>query len=104
MARRRVVIVLLSVAFVIAVAAGIIERLPHIGTLTEGHHQWLIGHQIKFVDYWSLDGLWTDRLLTLESPRSIETETIAARGVYVSYLPGGTLQLYLLHRLLPDLP
>jgi hypothetical protein len=64
----------------------------------------LTGHQIKFVDYWSLDGLWADRLLTLESPRSVETETIAARGVYISYIPGGTLQLYLLHRLLPDLP
>ena len=47
---------------------------------------------------------WKDRVLTLESPHSIETQTLGSRGAYVSYPPGGTLQIYALHRLMPGWP
>jgi hypothetical protein len=45
--------------FVVAVFAGVIQRLPYIGTMTEGHHQWLMAEYTKFVEYWTRDGLPT---------------------------------------------
>jgi hypothetical protein len=90
--------------FVLAVFAGVIQRLPYIGTLTEGHHQWLMAEYTKFVEYWTRDGLLADRVLTIEGPRSIEATTLDDRVVYTSFPPGGVLQAYFLHRLLPGIP
>jgi hypothetical protein len=97
----RASLAVVGLVFALAVAAGIVQRLPYIGTLTEGHHQWLMAEYAKFVEYWERDGIFTDRLLTLESPRSIEATTFGDRIVYTSFIPGGVVQVYLLHRLLP---
>src|SRR5215469_13298427 len=99
----KVSLALVGLVFVLAVAAGIVQRLPYIGTLTEGHHQWLMAEYAKFVEYWERDGIFADRLLTLESPRSIEATTFEDRIVYTSFIPGGVVQVYLLHRLLPSI-
>ena len=101
---QRTALLVVLLVFVAGVVAGIAQRWPYIGTLTEGHHQWLMAEQTKFIDYWDRDGLWADRFLTLESPKSIEAMTFEERGVYGSFPPGGTLQIYALHKLLPDVP
>ncbi|MBV8193618.1 MAG: hypothetical protein JO339_40815 [Alphaproteobacteria bacterium] len=100
----RLSLAVVGLVFALAVAAGIVQRLPYIGTLTEGHHQWLMAEYAKFVEYWERDGIFADRFLTLESPRSIETTTLESRIVYTSFIPGGVVQVWLLHRLLPGVP
>lgn len=72
--------------------------------MTEGHHQWLMAEYVKFVEYWSRDGIFTDRFLTISSPKSIEAQTLQERGVYTSFMTGGVVQPYLLHLLLPSIP
>ena len=79
---QRTALLVVLLVFVAGVVAGIAQRWPYIGTLTEGHHQWLMAEQTKFIDYWDRDGLWADRFLTLESPKSIEAMTFEERGVY----------------------
>src|SRR5476649_1780608 len=101
MISQRSAMLVLGVVYVLALVASVVQRSPYIGVLTEGEHQFLTAEQINFVEYWERDGLWADRFLTLENPRSIELTTLAARGVYASFIPGDTLQIYLLHRLLP---
>lgn len=95
---------LLAAVFAVAVIAGIVQRYPYIGALSDGHHQFLTADQTKFVEYWTQDGIWSDRFLTILSPFSIETRTIDQRGVYASFIPGGTVQIYLLHRLFATVP
>ena len=101
---RRAPIAFLLLVFVLAVFAGVVQRSPYIGTMTEGHHQWLMAEYTKFIEYWTRDGLLADRMLTIESPRSIEATTLDERVVYTSFPPGGVLQAYFLHRLLPGIP
>jgi hypothetical protein len=101
---QRFALALVLLVFAIAVTAGIVQRLPYIGTMTEGHHQWLMAEYTKFVEYWTRDGIVADRFLTLESPRSIEAQTLDQRVVYTSFMTGGVVQAYLLHRLLPAIP
>ncbi len=95
---------LIGVVFVVAVAFGLFQRWDYIGTMTEGHHQWLMGDYVKWVEYWARDGIFADRFLPLESPRSIETTTFEQRIIYGSYPPGGLAQVFVLHKLLPSVP
>ena len=104
MLSQRATLVFILLAFVLAVVAGVVQRLPYIGTMTEGHHQWLMAEYTKFVEYWARDGIFADRFLTIESPRSIEATTLDERGVYTSFMTGGVVQAYVLHRLLPGIP
>ena len=101
---RRAPLAFVLLVFVVGVVAGVVQRSPYIGTMTEGHHQWLMAEYTKFVEYWTRDGLLADHVLTLESPRSIEATTFEERGVYTSFPPGGLLQVYFLHRILPAVP
>lgn len=102
MLSQRAALAVVLLVFAAAVVAGIVQRWPYIGTLTEGHHQWLMAEETKFVEYWEKDGIWADRMLTLESPKSIEAQTLHDRIIYTSFLPGCTLQIYLVHQLFRD--
>ncbi len=84
--------------------AGIVQRWGYIGTMTEGHHQWLMGDYVKWLEYWVRDGIFHDRFLMLESPYSIEATTFQQRVVYPSFPTGGLFQVYLLHEIFPGVP
>lgn len=100
----RAALALIVLVWAIGVTAGIVQRWSYIGVMTEGHHQWLMAEETKFVEYWERNGIWAERMLTLESPKSIEAQTLHERIIYTSFLPGCTLQLYLAHQLFRDLP
>ena len=106
MISRVVGFVCVAFCFAAAVSLSIYERYPFIvSSLGEGyHHYYLTSAILKFVEYWLRDGVWADRLLTLESPASIEAQTFAERGVYTSYLPGAPLQIWAVHHLAPGVP
>src|SRR5215470_5245864 len=81
-----------AVGVFIAVAAlSVVQRWPYLGKMGEIHQQWLMGSTVKFVDNWREDGIFADRFLMLEYPRSIETPTVSTRQPYPSYLPGAPL-------------
>ncbi len=85
-------------------AFSLYQRSEYFGRIGLTHHQWLTGATLKYVGNWQHDGLWNDRLLMLESPYSIESQTFESRGTYVSYLPGPQLEVYALSLLVPGVP
>ncbi len=95
---------LVSLLLLAAAAFSVYERSQYFGRLGLDNQQWLTGSTLKFVDNWKRDGLWSDRALMLEYPRSIENQTLESRGMYPSYLPGAPLEIYVLSQVLAFVP
>lgn len=72
------------------------ERNPWFGVLSPGHHQWLSGHSILFVNNWMREGATNLLFGMIRNPDSIEFPSINSRVPYSSYPPGSLLPLFLL--------
>lgn len=69
----------------------VVLRSPVVGTLSDGHHQWLTAHSALIVENWKEDGIGNDKFLAVSIPKSIEHQALSEREVYVSYPPGAQL-------------
>ncbi len=83
-------------AILLAFIVSVYLRAPYIGTLSDGHHQWLTAHSTLIVENWIEDGIINDLFLGVSIPASIELPNFEARGVYVSYPLGSLFIIYLL--------
>jgi hypothetical protein len=79
------------------------ERSQFLGKLSDGRHQWITAHSAIIVDNWIEDGIIADKALALNTPRSIEANTIFERGTYISYPTGAQLQIYVLKTVFPQI-
>jgi hypothetical protein len=71
-------------------------RKDWFGKLAENSHQWLTASTVKFTRNWYRDGIFADRFLMLEKPRSIEFQNLKDRKPYLSYPIGAIVPIYLL--------
>jgi len=65
-----------------------------------GHHQWLSGSTLKFVNNWYFEGPLKLKFAFIENPKSVEFKNLTERKFYPSYPPGTIIPLYLLTKLL----
>ncbi len=100
-ARMSMAALLSLLMFVFVAGFSLYQRSEFFGKLGLEHHQWLTGSTLKFVDNWKHDGLWNDRALMLEYPRSIERPTLTSRGIYPSYLSGAALEIFTVSQIVP---
>ena len=76
-------------------------RMPFIGELSDGHHQWLTAHSLTIVNNWLEYGIFNERFMSYLLPRSIETPSFYQRVHYVSYPLGAQLPIFLIKNLFP---
>jgi hypothetical protein len=70
------------------------------GHEAQGAHIWLSASTVKFVNNWLKEGPLNLRFIMYEFPDSIEFNSIAERGAYISYPPGAIIPPYILAKLL----
>ena len=68
--------------------------------LNNSLHQNGTGAQLAFVNNWLREGIFNLRFCLYTYPASVETPTLDKRGFYGSVLPGSSLQIYLLFKIL----
>lgn len=67
--------------------------------LSAGHHQWLSGSTIKYVNNWLIDGPSNLKFSMVDNPSSIEFPNIQTRHPYISYPPGTIVPLCIIQKI-----
>jgi hypothetical protein len=70
------------------------------GYEARGAHIWLSASTVKFVNNWLNEGPVNLNFIMYEYPASIEFNSLAERGAYISYPPGSIVPVYILAKLL----
>jgi hypothetical protein len=79
---------------------GMSYNMAFSGYEPQGKHIWLSGSTVKFVNNWLKEGPLNLHFMMLESPDSVEFNSIYEREPYISYPPGAIVPPYLLAKIL----
>jgi len=79
---------------------GVFYNNAFSGYEAQGTHIWLSASTVKFVNNWLKEGSLKLRFIMYEYPDSIEFNSTAERGAYISYPPGAIIPPYILAKLL----
>jgi len=90
----------LVMLFVVCYGYRVFYNNAFTGYEARGSHIWLSASTVKFVNNWLKEGPLKLNFIMYERPDSIEFNSTAERGAYISYPPGAIIPPYILAKLL----